>query len=95
MAVEIRHVPAHPAVPAPHVPLTRRLYGLGSVFGKTVRDSRLAALLLGGLLVVLVVGGGIAMSSTYGTPETRRELAALTSSLPPVLRPEGPRGLWL
>ena len=87
MAVEIRRAPTLPAaLPAPHVPLTRRLYGLGSVFGKTVRDSRLAALLVGGLLIVLVVGGGIAMSSTYGTPETRRELAALTSSLPPVLR---------
>ena len=87
MAVEIRRAPTRSAAfPAPHVPLTRRLYGLGSVFGKTVRDSRLAALLVGGLLVVLVVGGGIAMSSTYGTPETRRELAALTSSLPPVLR---------
>ena len=25
------------------VPLTRRLFGLGSVFGKTIRDSRRAA----------------------------------------------------
>ena len=87
MAVETRRVPAPPAAyPTPHVPLVRRLYGLGSVFGKTVRDSRFAALATGGLLVVLVFAGGMAMSTTYGTLETRRELAALTSTLPPVLR---------
>ncbi len=87
MAIEIRRASALPtAQRAPRLPLSRRLYGLGSVFGKTVRDARLAVLLVGGTLVTLVVAGGIAMSTTYGTPETRAELAALTSSLPPVLR---------
>ncbi len=43
-------------------------------------------LIVGGVLVVLVVAGGVTMSTTYGTFEARRELAALTSSLPPVLR---------
>lgn len=84
MAAEIERRPV-PAV-AIHVPVLRRLYGFGSVFGKTIRDSRLGmvtvALLLGGI----ILAGGATMASTYGTLETRRELAALSSTLPPVLR---------
>ena len=55
--------------------LGARLFGLGSVFGKTLRDSRWAALGVLTLLVLIVVAGGIVMSSTYGTAETRAGLA--------------------
>ena len=74
------------AVPLPRPPLRRRLYGLGSVYGKTVRDARLGTLIVAALLGLIVVVGGLAMSTEYGTPEARRELAALSTSLPPVMR---------
>jgi ABC-2 type transport system permease protein len=57
-----------------------------SVFAKTVRDAQLGtvgtAILLGGI----ILAGGATMASTYGTLETRRELAMLSASLPPMLR---------
>ncbi|MEI7742715.1 MAG: hypothetical protein WCK58_03065 [Chloroflexota bacterium] len=70
---------AHPGIGA-------RLFGLGGVFGKTLRDSTAAALATGLLLVVMIVAGGMTMASTYGTPETRLELGAMSRSLPPILR---------
>ncbi len=84
MAVEIGRRPL-PAI-APHVPLLRRLYGFGSVFGKTVRDSRLGLFTIAALLGGIILAGGATMASTYGTLETRHELATLSATLPPVLR---------
>ena len=84
MAVEMRGVPLPAA--APRVPTVSRLYGLGSVFGKTLRDSRFGVLVVAGLLGVIVVAGGATMATTYGTPETRTELAAMSRDLPAVLR---------
>ena len=74
-----------PAV-APRVPLFRRVCGLGSVFGKTVRDSRLGLFTIAALLGGIILAGGATMASTYGTLETRHELATLSETLPPVLR---------
>jgi ABC-2 type transport system permease protein len=84
MAVEIRGMPISP--PAPHVTLGSRLYGLGSVFGKTVRDARVGALVVGAILGVMTLAGGITMASTYGTAEARLELGAMSESMPPMLR---------
>ncbi len=75
MAVEIRVVP-----------FGSRLYGLGSVFGKTLRDARLGVLVIAALLGAVIVVGGATMASTYGTPETRLELATLSRSMPPILQ---------
>jgi len=58
----------------------------GTVFGKTLRDSRLALALVGALVALFVVAGGVAMTTTYGTPETRAELARLSTMMPDVLR---------
>ena len=69
-----------------HLPLHSRLYGLGSVFGKTLRDARFGVLIIAGLLGVMILAGGMTMSSTYGTPEARRELAVMTGNMPPMLR---------
>jgi len=84
MAVEIRGLPV--SASAPHVPLASRLYGLGSVFGKTLRDSRVGVLAISALLGVMTVAGGMTMSTTYGTPEARLELAAMSRDMPPMLR---------
>lgn len=73
-------------MPASRVATFQRVYGLGSVFGKTLRDSRGAMLLVTGLLGVILIGGGAAMSSTYGTLAARQELAALSGTMPPILR---------
>ena len=83
MAVEVRRAIQ---VPTPHVPYSRRLYGLGSVFGKTLRDSRFAVVVVVGLLASFVLVGGGTMASTYATPETRSELALMSQSMPPIMR---------
>ncbi len=84
MSAEARLV--RPTRAAPHVPLRALLLGLGSVFGKTLRDSRAAILIVTGLLGVMVVAGGEVMATTYGAPATRLELAAMTRDIPPMLR---------
>jgi ABC-2 type transport system permease protein len=68
------------------IPLHRRLYGLGSIYGKTLRDSRLGVLVVGGLLGLMVLAGGGEMTSAYGTLDARRELDTLAATLPPVMR---------
>src|SRR5512141_1121465 len=83
MTAEIGRRPL--AATVPQVSLLRRVYGLGSVFGKTVRDSRLGLFTIAVLLGGIILAGGATMANTYGTLETRRELATLSSELPPVL----------
>jgi ABC-2 type transport system permease protein len=63
-----------------------RVYGFGSVFGKTLRDSRAALLVVAAALSALAVFGGLAVMTTYGTPAARADLAAMAANLPPILR---------
>ena len=72
---------------APLVPHHRagRIYGLGSVFGKTLRDSTRGMVAISAVLVFIVVAGAISMGSAYGTPATRLELKMLTQTLPDIL----------
>ncbi|MGH2466098.1 MAG: hypothetical protein ACRDGI_11605, partial [Candidatus Limnocylindrales bacterium] len=64
------------------VPLRRRLYGFGSIYGKTVRDSRLAFLVAAGILGGLALVLGAAISTVFPTPESRLEVNKLIGSLP-------------
>ncbi len=66
------------------IPLRSRLFGLGSIFGKTLRDSRRAILIVGGFLSLLILVSGAFVASTWGTPETRAEGVALTTVLPAI-----------
>lgn len=84
MAVEIGRRPL-PALAA-HPSFARRVYGFGSVFGKTLRDSRWSILIAAAVLGIIILAGGSTMASSYGTPETRRELADMAATLPPVMR---------
>ena len=68
------------AVAFPPIPLHRRLYGFGSIYGKTLRDSRLAFIIMTGLLAGFMLAIGSAWGSAYGSVEARREIAALVSS---------------
>jgi ABC-2 type transport system permease protein len=79
MTAEARPLPTQLSIP-----LRRRLFGLGSIFGKTLRDSRRAILIVGGFLAVLILVSGAFVSSTWGTPETRAEGVALTTVLPAI-----------
>jgi ABC-2 type transport system permease protein len=62
-----------------------RIYGLGTVYAKTLRDSRLAVLIMLGLLGGMFLSTGVAFGKAYNTVESRQELAALVNSLPPVM----------
>src|SRR6476469_4515147 len=63
-----------------------RIYGLGTVYAKTLRDSRLAVLIVGGLMFVLLLSSGVAFGDAYGTLASRQDLANLVNSLPPVMQ---------
>jgi ABC-2 type transport system permease protein len=63
-----------------------RLAGLGSVYGKTLRDSRRALILANGLIVLLIVFGGAAIAAAFGTEAARRQAAQLAGTLPPIFQ---------
>jgi putative exporter of polyketide antibiotics len=63
-----------------------RVVGLGSVYGKTLRDSRRAFALATGLIVLLFVTGGAAIAGAFGTVETRAQAASLADILPPIFQ---------
>ena len=76
-----------PVAVAPRpTPLLRRIYGLGGVFAKTVRDSRRATLLVGGLLGLILIGVSRAVVGEFSTPESRQQLGDLVRSVPPILQ---------
>src|SRR5512139_613730 len=66
----------------PPIPLHRRLYGFGSIYGKTIRDSRLAFIIAAGLLGGLALVMGLAVSNIFPTPAARLEVDALFGSIP-------------
>ena len=66
--------------------LRSRIYGLGSVYGKTLRDSRRAFALATGLIVLLFVTGGAAIAGAFGTVATRAQAASLAEILPPIFQ---------
>ena len=72
----------HIAAPIHAIPFRSRIYGFGSIYGKTVRDSRLsfiiAAGLLGGMSLVMAAG----VSNIFPTPASRLEIDKLIGSIP-------------
>lgn len=79
MAVELGR--SSSIAPHPGVSLRSRVYGFGSVYAKTLRDSRLAFLIAAGLMggIMLVVGGAI--PTAYPTQAARDEMAQLATNL--------------
>jgi ABC-2 type transport system permease protein len=63
-----------------------RAMGLGSVFGKTIRDSRRAMLLVGGLSGLLVLVVAKAIVSEFSTVEARHGIGTLVRSVPPIMQ---------
>jgi polyether ionophore transport system permease protein len=66
----------------PPIPLRRKLYGFGSIYGKTIRDSRLAFIIAAGLLGGMALVMGAAVSNIFPTPAARLEVDALFGSIP-------------
>ena len=71
------------AAPLPAIPLRSRLYGFGSIYGKTIRDSRLAFIIAAGLLGGMALVIGVAVSSVFPSPASRLEVDKLIGSMPP------------
>jgi ABC-2 type transport system permease protein len=59
-----------------------RIYGFGSIYAKTVRDSRLAFIIVAGLLGGLALVFGAAIASVFPTPESRLEIDKLIGGMP-------------
>ncbi len=74
--------PRHPAATFPPIPLYKRVYGLGSIYGKTIRDSRLSFIIAAGMFGGLALVLGAAIGTVFPTPEVRKELGTLVGSMP-------------
>jgi len=70
------------AEPLPSIPFTSRIYGFGSIYGKTIRDSRLAFIIAAGLLGGITLVLGAAIGTVFPTPAARLEVNALIGSMP-------------
>ena len=70
------------AAPLQAIPLLSRFYGLGSIYGKTIRDSRLAFIIAAGLFGGLALVMGAAIGSVFPTPAARLEVDKLIGSMP-------------
>src|SRR5213076_3105714 len=60
-----------------------RIYGFGSVYAKTIRDSRLAFLIAAGLMGGLALALGGAIPTVFPTPQSRLEIDQLIGGMPP------------
>ncbi len=63
-----------------------RARGPRSVFAKTLRDSRRATLLIGGLIGLLTVVVAAGIISQFNTPASRAEIRGVVDAVPPILR---------
>jgi len=74
--------PRHPAATFAPIPFHKRIYGFGSIFGKTVRDSRLSFLIAAGMFGGLALVMGAAIGTVFPTPQARLEVNKLVSAMP-------------
>ena len=81
MAAEDTRQPLAPRISL--VPYRSRLYGFGSVFGKAVRDARLAVVVVAGTIGLIAFALGSFFDTAYAT--NRQQLTDLAANLPPVV----------
>jgi ABC-2 type transport system permease protein len=79
MATDVRSLPTSTTAS-----LTSRLFGLGSVYGKTLRDSRRAILLVAGFMSLMWLISGAFIASQWPDEASRAEGVALTTALPAI-----------
>ncbi|HEX2626540.1 MAG TPA: ABC transporter permease subunit [Candidatus Limnocylindrales bacterium] len=66
--------------------LGSRLLGLGSVFGKTFRDSRRTAFVLGLVVAMIVIVTAVSLAQEFNTVEKRLAFAGQLGGLPPIFQ---------
>ena len=66
--------------------LAGRLFGLGSIFGKTFRDSRRAAVLVGLVMALIMVVTAASLAAEFDTVDKRLAVAAQLGSLPAIFQ---------
>ena len=64
------------------ISLWSRVYGFGSIYGKTVRDSRLSLIIAAGLLGGMALAMAAGVSKIFPTPTSRLEIDSLIGSIP-------------
>jgi ABC-2 type transport system permease protein len=74
--------PRHPAATFAPIPFHKRIYGFGSIFGKTVRDSRLSFIIAAGMFGGLALVMGAAIGTVFPTPEARLKVNELVGAMP-------------
>jgi ABC-2 type transport system permease protein len=62
------------------------VWGFGSIYAKTMRDSRMALIVLCGLLGGLILYAAVAINAAYSTLASRSELVSLGNDIPTALR---------
>jgi ABC-2 type transport system permease protein len=82
MAVSAGAPRQNAAAAFPPIPLRRRLYGFGSIYGKTIRDSRLAFIIAAGLFGGLSIVLPSAIGQVFPSPQARHDIDALVTSMP-------------
>ncbi|MGD0863657.1 MAG: hypothetical protein ABSA21_13040 [Candidatus Limnocylindrales bacterium] len=70
------------AAPIHAIPFRSRIYGFGSIYGKTVRDSRLAFIIAAGLLGGMALVMAAAIGQVFPNPASRLEIDKLIGSMP-------------
>ena len=73
--------PARVQMPAPHSRPWSRVYGLGGIYAKTMRDSRLAFLIMAGLLGGVMFVVGAAIPNLLSTQAARDDIVRLANDL--------------
>ena len=79
-----RPAPVAPTLSGPS--LTSKVYGFGSIFGKTLRDSRRAVLVVAILMGATLIGVSNAIVREFATPQARQGLVDIVAAVPPILQ---------
>lgn len=79
MAVKAGSSPIQRAAP---ISMRSRLYGFGSIYGKTIRDSRLAFIIAAGVLGGMMLVAGAAVGGVFPTAESHHEVDKLIATIP-------------
>jgi ABC-2 type transport system permease protein len=79
-----REAPVAPTIAGPS--LFSRIYGLGSIYGKTMRDSRRVVIAISVVLALLLIGVSYTIVQQFSTPESRQELVAVVAAVPAILQ---------
>jgi ABC-2 type transport system permease protein len=78
-----RPAPVAPTIAGPS--MFSRIYGFGSIYGKTMRDSRRAVIGISLVLGLLLVAVSFAIVQEFTTPASRQQLVDVVAAVPAIL----------